>query len=105
MEKILKDAVKKHKLGATINLFVTPDVRSNVFPTGVDEWRKSIEISVKSPVQDNRANIDVIKTVSEDSEGSRQNVLISNDKKNREKTFLLQGMTPERIVSKIQEKL
>jgi len=37
MEKILKDAVKKHKLGATVNLFVTSDARSNVFPTGVDE--------------------------------------------------------------------
>ena len=105
MEEILKDAVKKHKLGATINLFVTPDARSNVFPTGVDEWRKSIEISVKSPAQDNRANIDVIKTVSEYFDVSHMNVLILNDKKNREKTFLLQGMTPGRIVSKIQEKL
>jgi len=33
------------------------------------------------------------------------NALISNGKKNREKTVLLQGMTPGRIVSKIQEKL
>ncbi len=105
MEEILKDAVKKHKLGATINLFVTPDARSNVFPTGVDEWRKSIEISVKSPAQDNRANIDVIKTVSEYFDVSHMNVLILNGKKNREKTFLLQGMTPGRIVSKIREKL
>ena len=90
MEEILKDAVKKHKLGATINLFVTPDARSNVFPTGVDEWRKSIEISVKSPAQDNRANIDVIKTVSEYFDVSHMNVLILNGKKNREKTVLLQ---------------
>lgn len=105
MEEILKDAVKKHKLGATINLFVTPDARSNVFPTGVDEWRKSIKISVKTPAQDNRANIDVIKTVSDYFDVSHMNVLILNGKKNREKTFLLQGMTPGRIVSKIQEKL
>ncbi len=105
MEEILKDAVKKHKLGATINLFITPDARSNIFPTGIDEWRKSIEISVKSPTQDNRANIDVIKTVSEYFDVSHMNVLILNGKKNREKTVLLQGMTPGRIVSKIQEKL
>ena len=105
MEEILKDAVKKHKLGATINLFVTPDARSNIFPTGVNKWRKSIEISVKSPAQDNRANIDVIKTVSECFDVSHMNVLILNGKKNREKTVLLQGMTSERIVSKLQEKL
>jgi len=105
MEEILKDAVKKHKLGATVNLFVTPDARSNVFPTGVDEWRKSIEISVKSPAQDNRANIDVIKTVSEYFDVSHMNVLILNGKKNREKTVLLQGMTSGIIVSEIQEKL
>ena len=105
MEKILKDAIKKHKLGATIALFVTPDARSNVFPTGVDEWRKSIEISVKSPAKDNRANIDVIKTVSEYFDISHMNVLILNGKKNREKTVLLQGMTPGSIVNKIQEKL
>ncbi len=105
MEEILKDAVKKHKLGATINLFVTPDARSNVFPTGVDEWRKSIKISVKSPAQDNRANVDVIKTVSEYFDVSHMNVLLLNGKKNREKTVLLQGMTPGKIVSEIQEKL
>jgi len=105
MEEILKDAVKKHKLGATINLFVTSDARSNVFPTGVDKWRKSIETSVKSPAQDNRANIDVIKTVSEYFNVSHMTVLILNGKKNRENSALLQGMTPGRIVSKIQEKL
>ena len=63
------------------------------------------KVSVKSPVQDNRANIDVIKTVSEYFDVSHMNVLILNGKKNREKTVLLQGMTPGRIVSKIQEKL
>ena len=105
MEEIPKDAAKRHKIGATINLFVTPDARSNVFPIGIDEWRKSIEISVKSPAQDNRANIDVIKTVSEYFDVSHMNVLILNGKKNREKTVLLQGMTSERIVSKLQEKL
>ena len=101
MEEILKYAVKKHKLGATVNLFVTSDVRSNLFPTGVDEWRKSIEIYVKSPAQDNRANIDVIKTVSECFDVSHMNVLILNGKKNREKPVLIQGLTPRRIVSKI----
>jgi len=105
MDEILKDAVKKLRLGTTVNLFVTSDARSNVFPTGVDEWSKSIEISVKSPVQDNLANIDVITTVSEYFDVSHMNVLILNGKKNREKTVLLQGMTSERIVSKIQEKL
>ena len=105
MEEIPKDAAKRQKIGATINLFVTPDARSNVFPIGIDEWRKSIEISVKSPAQDNRANIDVIKTVSEYFDVSHMNVLILNGKKNREKTVLLQGMTSGRIVSKIQEKL
>ena len=105
MDENLKDAVKKHRLGTTVNLFVTPDMRINVFPTGVDERRKSIELSVKSPVQDNLANIDVIKTVSEYFDVSYMNVLILNGKKNREKTVLLQGMTSERIVSKLQEKL
>jgi len=89
MEEILKDAVKKHKFGATVNLFVTSDVRSNVFPTGFDECKKSIEISVKSSAQDNRANIDVIITVSEYFDASHMNVLILNGKKNREKIVLL----------------
>jgi len=101
MEEILDDAVKRHKLGATINFFITPDVRSNVFPTGFDKWGKSIEISVKSPAQDNRPNIDVIKTVSEYVNVSHIDILILNGKKNREKTILLQGMTPGGIVSKI----
>ena len=105
MDEILKDAVKKHILGTTGNLFITTDPRINVFPTGVDEWRNSRGISVKSPVQDNLANIDVITTVSEYFDVSHMNVLFFNGKKNRKKIIIPQGTTSFKIVSKIQEKL
>ena len=96
MEEIPKDVAQRYKIGATINLFVSPDARSNVFPTGFDE-------SVKSSNQDNRANINVIKTFSEYFYVPHMNVLILNDEKNRDKTVLLQGITPGGIVSEIQE--
>ena len=105
MDEILKGAVKKHRLDTTVNLFATANPRINVFPTGFDEWRNSIEISVKSHVQDNHANIDVITIVSEYFDVSYMNVLFFNGKKNRKKIVILQGTILLRIISKIQEKL
>ncbi len=56
----LKDSVKRYQDGAAIDLFVTPDARSSVFPAGYNEFRKRIEIKVNSPAKENKANLEVI---------------------------------------------
>ena len=60
-----KEAIKKHKDGATLDIFVTPNSGSNVFPVGYNSWRKRIDMRVCSQAKDNKANKEVIKVVAE----------------------------------------
>jgi len=101
----LSKAVGKHQNGATINLFVTADASSNIFPAGYNEWRKSIEINVKAPAEDNKANIKVIKTLSDFFDISHQDVYIISGKQNREKTVLIKGVSTSNVMKKIEESL
>jgi uncharacterized protein (TIGR00251 family) len=55
--------IKKHQDGAVLNLFVTAGSRKIVFPAGVNNWRKCIDISVTAAAKDNKANKEVIKTI------------------------------------------
>jgi len=105
MEKHLGDVVKKHRLGTTINLFVSADASTKSFPSGFDEWRKRLEIKVVSPSKENKANIEVIKTISDFFDISYRNVSIINGKKNREKTVLIQGVNPNSVLGKLKGKI
>ena len=60
-----REAIKKHRDGVTLDLFVTPKTDSVVFPAGYNRWRKRAEIKVCSQAKENRANKEVVKTVAE----------------------------------------
>lgn len=101
----LKDSVKRYQDGAAIDLFVTPDARSSVFPAGYNEFRKRIEIKVNSPAKENKANLEVIKIVSGFFDKHVSDVFVVSGAKSKEKTIFIKGMTPGNAVKKIQEHL
>ena len=100
-----KEAIGKHHEGATLNLFVTTESTSNIFPVSYNEWRKSLEIKVLSPAKDNKANLDVIKTISNFFETSPSDVFVLTGKKKREKTVLIKGISPRKATKMIKESL
>jgi len=104
MQKINK-VVKKHQDGATINLFVTPGAKTVLFPAGYNKWRNSIDIKVKAPAKDSKANKEVIKTVANFIEKSIKDVLIISGSKNRSKTVLVKGITVNDISERLKESL
>ena len=104
MKKISK-MVKKHHDGATINLFVTPGARSIIFPAGYNKWRRCVEIKVSSPAKDNKANIEVIKTVANFVNKPVENVYVVSGSKNRSKTILIKGISPDAVSEKLEESL
>ena len=101
----LKESVKRHQDGATINLFVTPDARSSVFPAGYNEFRKRVEIKVNSPAKDNKANLEVIKIVSGFFDKTVLDVFVVNGAKSKEKTIFIKGLSPRTAVKKLEEHL
>ena len=60
-----EEFVKKHKNGVTIDLFIKAGSRKCVFPAGYNKHRNCIEMKVKSPAKDNKANMEVLRTIAE----------------------------------------
>ncbi len=83
------DALKKHRGDATLDLFVTPNASSTLFPSGYNEWRKRIEIRVCSSAKDNKANKEVIKTVANHLNRLDKEILIISGEKKERRHFLL----------------
>ena len=104
MEKIGK-VVKKHQDGATINLFVTPGAQTILFPAGYNRWRRCIEIKVRSPAKDSKANKEVIKTVASFVDKPIKDVYVVSGTKNRSKIVLVKGITADAISERLKESL
>jgi len=101
----LEDIVKKHKDGVTINLFITPDSKKNIFPAGLNEWRKCVEMNVCSSAQDNKANMEVLKTIAGYFKKPFANVLLVSGAKKREKTVLIKNSKINEIEKKLEASL
>jgi uncharacterized protein (TIGR00251 family) len=97
--------VKKHQDGATIALFVTTGARSIVFPAGFNKWRGAVEIKVSSPANEYKANKEVIKTVADFVDKPVENVYVLTGSKNRSKTVLIKGISPDAVYERLKESL
>ena len=99
----LEKIVEKHQDGAIFNIFVTTSSQNTIFPSGYDEWRKTIQIKVCSPAKDNKANLEVLRTVADFFDKSTKDVFIISGGKNKEKKILIKKMSTGDVVSKLQE--
>ena len=99
------EIVKKHKDGVIIDLFITPDSKKNIFPVGFNEWRKCVEMNVRSSAQDNKANMEVLKTIAGFFEKPFVNVLLVSGAKKREKTVLIKNGSITEISKKLEASL
>ena len=104
MGKIEK-TIKKHQEGAVLNLFVNADAHTIKFPAGVNDWRKCIEIDVKAPAKDNKANKEVIKTVANYFETPVNDVFVVSGAKNQKKSVLVKGVTVDFVSDRLRETL
>jgi uncharacterized protein (TIGR00251 family) len=104
MDKI-SHLIKKHRDGAIINLFVTPGTKSAIFPAGFNTWRNCIEIKIHSPAKGNQANKEVIKTIADYLKRPVENVFIISGAKNRSKSVLIKGISPEAISERLKVSL
>jgi uncharacterized protein (TIGR00251 family) len=97
--------IKKHPDGTTLNLFVTPKSKKIVFPAGINNWRKSIEISVTASADENKANKEVIKTVASFFDKAMTDVFVASGSKNRTKIVLVKGVSVDVVSEKLRDSL
>ena len=101
--KDIENAVKDQQNGVSLNLFVILNSNSTIFPAGYNEWRKTVEIKVCSPAKDNKANLEVIRTVADFFNVSIRDVLIVSGDKNKEKTILIKNISKKNVLKHLME--
>jgi len=103
--KKIKNAVKEAKYGIYLNISVTANSKSDIFPAGMNKWRKSVEFKTNSPAKENKANLSVIKTLSEYFDIPINHISIVSGKKNKEKRVYLKSINIDTAVQKLTESI
>ena len=100
-----KDAIKNSNQGVLLCLHVVPGSSQVTFPAGYNQWRKCIEIKVRSTAKDNQANNEVIETVAGFFRVPTKNVILVNGQKSREKTVCISKISIDMARSQLEESL
>jgi uncharacterized protein (TIGR00251 family) len=98
-----KDAIKSSNQGVILCLHVVPGSSQVVFPAGYNQWRKCIEIKVRSEAKENKANNEVIETVAGFFRVPVKDVTLVSGQKSREKTIFLSKISVDRAYSQLEE--
>jgi len=97
----IKKAVGQDGENVYIDLFVTPESDKTVFPAGYNKWRKKIEMKVQSPAKKNKANLEVIRTLSNFFDKKSSDVFILSGEKKKSKKVLIREISPDLVIGKI----
>ena len=89
----IKGAINLSKKGILLKLHVMPGSFQSVFPSGYNEWRRSIEIKVKAEAKENKANNEVTRKIAEYLDISEKDICIVSGEKSREKTILIKNLS------------
>ena len=93
--------VRKVKEGVAIDVEVMPNSsKSEIF--GFNEWRKRIQIKVKSEAKDGKANKEVIQLLSQLFEVPINKVTIITGAKSRNKTIGIEGVSESQAAERLR---
>ena len=93
--------VRNVKEGITIDVEVMPNSsKSEIY--GFNEWRKRIQIKVKSEAKEGKANKELIQLLSQLFEVSINKVTIVTGAKSRNKTISIEGISESHTAEKLR---
>ncbi|HEC81771.1 MAG TPA: YggU family protein [Thermoplasmatales archaeon] len=98
----IEESIQDIEDGIILKLYVSPNKKKNVFPAGYNKWRKSIEVHVTEPAQDNKANREVVKVVSKFFDTPENDVKIISGKTSKEKKVEVVSITKEKALDKLR---
>lgn len=100
-----KESVKNHGRDVVINLFVTSKAKNVVFPAGYNNWRKRLEIKVRSEAKENKANLEVLRIIADFFQKPSGDVKILSGEKKREKSILIKNISTNKVFKMLMESL
>lgn len=87
-----------------IAVTVQPSARRNGF-TGLDDWRQTLNISVKSPAKEGKANAELISVIAEELKVSKSSIQISTGHSSRSKKIRIEGIRISDLIKRLEELL
>lgn len=95
------DALSEDPYGTRIALEVTAGAKTQTFPAGYNEWRKTIGCRVSAPALEGRANKAVIALVSRVLGVPASSVSIQSGSTSSQKKVLVTGMSRDEILRRL----
>ena len=99
----MSDALFKDRCGTIIALEITAGAMTDSFPSGYNEWRKTISCRVTAPAFEGRANLAVIALVSGMLGVPASQVSIQSGTTSPQKRVLVEGMNKKDLLARILE--
>jgi uncharacterized protein len=98
----ISGAVSEERQGVVISLEVTAGAKVAVFPSGYNEWRRSIGCRVTAPALEGRANKAVLKLVADRLGVPVSSVSILSGATSSQKRVLVGGIGREHVLGQLQ---
>jgi hypothetical protein len=95
-------AVHPHAGGATLAVRAQPGARKNAV---LGEQADALKVAVTAPPEDGRANAALVEVLKDWLGVKRSQVELLTGATNRNKVFLVRGVTPEQLTAVLQQKL
>jgi len=94
-------AVSEERQGVVIALEVTAGAKVAVFPSGYNEWRRTIGCRVPAPALEGRANRAVLFLVAEKLGVPASSVSILSGAASSQKRVLITGLTRQQVLERL----
>lgn len=95
------DAVSEERQGIVIAIEVTAGVKVAVFPSGYNEWRRTIGCRVPAPALEGRANKAVLSLIAEKMGVPASSVSILSGAASSQKRVLVAGLTRQQVLDRL----
>jgi uncharacterized protein (TIGR00251 family) len=94
--------ITPHAEGAVLAVRAQPGARKNAV---LGEQAGSLKVAVTAPPEDGRANAALVEVLREWLGVKRSQVELAGGQTNRNKLFLIRGLTPEELAARVAAKL
>jgi len=98
----IADALLEDRHGTLIAIEVTAGAKTNSFPAGYNEWRKTIGCRVTAPAVDGKANRAIISLISERCAVPAAKVVIQSGATSSQKRVLVEGLGRKDLLERLK---
>jgi len=97
-----RNAITSSNDNVLIAIHVVPGSARDEFPGPYNSWRRRLSMQVRAEALDNQANVAVVELIARALGISRQEVMLVNGEKSRQKTVAIRGHSVAEVAAGIE---